>query len=47
MKHSYEIKTVYVGHRVYKIGNGFSIRVNITIKEYTFADGTPFGIKEE
>ena len=22
MKHSYEIKTVYVGHRVYKIGNG-------------------------
>ena len=30
---SYEIKTVYVGHRVYKIGNGFSIRVNITIKE--------------
>lgn len=33
MKHSYEIKTVYVGHRVYKIGNGFSIHVNITIKE--------------
>lgn len=33
MKHSYEIKTVYVGYRVYKIGNGFSIRVNITIKE--------------
>lgn len=47
MKHSYEIKTVYVGHRVYKIVNGFSIRVNITIKEYTFADGAPFGIKEE
>ena len=33
MKHSYEIKTVYVGYRVYKIVNGFSIRVNITIKE--------------
>lgn len=33
MKHSYEIKTVYVGHRVYKIGNGFSIRVNINVKE--------------
>ena len=33
MKHSYEIKTVYVGHRVYKIVNGFSIRVNITVKE--------------
>jgi hypothetical protein len=33
LKHSYEIKTVYVGHRVYKIGNGFSFRVNITIKE--------------
>ena len=30
MKHSYEIKTIYVGHRVYKIVNGFSIRVNIT-----------------
>ena len=30
MKH---IKTIYVGHRVYKIVNGFSIRVNITIKE--------------
>ena len=27
MKH---IKAVYVGHRVYKIGNGFSI---LTIKE--------------
>lgn len=33
LEHSYEIKTVYVGHRVYKIGNGFSFRVNITIKE--------------
>ena len=33
MKHSYEIKTVYVGYRVYKITNGFSIRVNITVKE--------------
>lgn len=33
MKHSYEIKTIYVGHRVYKASNGFSIRVNITIKE--------------
>ena len=33
MKHSYEIKTVYVGYRVYKIGKGFSLRVNITIKE--------------
>ena len=33
MKHSYEIKTIYEGYRVYKIGNGFSIRVNITIKE--------------
>ena len=33
MKHSYEIKTIYVGYRVYKIANGFSIRVNITIKE--------------
>lgn len=32
-KKQYEIKTVYVGHRVYKIGNRFSIRVNITIKE--------------
>ena len=33
MKHSYEIKVVYVGHRVYKLGNGFSFRVNIIIKE--------------
>lgn len=33
MKHSYEIKTVYVGYREYKIVNGFSIRVNIIIKE--------------
>lgn len=33
MKHSYEIKTIYVGHRVYKIGNGFSIRVNINVKK--------------
>lgn len=33
MEHSYEIKTVYVGYRVYKIGNGFSIHVNITVKE--------------
>jgi hypothetical protein len=33
MKHSYEIKAVYVDHRVYKIGNGFSIRININIKE--------------
>ena len=24
MKHSYEIKTIYIGHRVYKIVNGFS-----------------------
>ena len=35
MKHSYKIKTVYVGHRVYKIINGFSIRVNTTVKENT------------
>lgn len=33
LRNSYEIKTVYVGHRVYKIVNGFSIRVNITIKK--------------
>ena len=33
MKHSYEIETVYVDHRVYKIVNGFSIRVNNTVKE--------------
>ncbi len=32
-KKQYEVKTIYVGHRVYKIVNGFSIRVNITIKE--------------
>lgn len=38
MKHSYEIKTVYVGHRVYNIGKGFSIRVNITIKEVNRID---------
>lgn len=33
MKHSYEIKTIYVGHRVYKIINRFSIRVNNNVKE--------------
>lgn len=33
MKYSYEIKTIYVGHRVYKIVNGFSICVNITVKK--------------
>lgn len=32
-KKQYEIKTIYVGHRVYKIVNRFSIRVNITVKE--------------
>ena len=32
-KKQYEIKTIYVGHRVYKIVNEFSIRVNITVKE--------------
>ena len=32
-KKQYEIKTIYVGHRVYKIVNGFSIRVNNNVKE--------------
>ena len=34
MKRSlYKIKYIFVGNRVYEIVNGFSIRVNITIKE--------------
>lgn len=33
MKHSYKIKHIFIGHRVYKMVNGFSIRVNITVKE--------------
>ena len=32
-KKQYEIKTIYVSHRVYKIINGFSICVKITVKE--------------
>ena len=32
-KKQYEIKTIYVGHRMYKIVNGFSIRVNINVKK--------------
>lgn len=34
-KKPYEIKTIYVGHRVYEMINGLSIRVNVTVKEIT------------
>ena len=34
-KKLYEIKTIYVGHRVYEMINGLSIRVNVTVKEIT------------
>lgn len=32
-KKLYEIKTIYVGHRVYEMLNGLSI--NVTVKEIT------------
>ena len=32
-RNPYKIKYIFVGNRVYEIVNGFSIRVNITIKE--------------
>lgn len=32
-RNSYKIKYIFVGHRVYKIVNGFSIRVSTTVKE--------------
>ncbi len=32
-KKPYKIKYIFVGNRVYEIINGFSIRVNITVKE--------------
>ena len=33
MKHSYKIRHIFTGSKEYKIPNGFSIRVNITVKE--------------
>ena len=34
-KKLYEIKTIYLGHSVYEMINGLSIRVNVTVKEIT------------
>ena len=34
-KKLYDIKTIYVGHRVYEMLNELSIRVNVTVKEIT------------
>ena len=33
MKHSYEIKHIFTGSKEYKMPNGLSIRVKITVKE--------------
>lgn len=32
-RNSYRIKYIFIGHRVYEMVNGFSIRVNTTVKE--------------
>ena len=31
-RNSYKIKCIFIGHRVYEMINGFSIRVDINIK---------------
>ena len=33
MRKLYKIKHIFIGHRIYKLTNGFSICVNITINE--------------
>lgn len=33
MKYSYEIRHIFTGSKEYKMPNGFSICVNITVKE--------------
>lgn len=33
MRKLYKIKHIFIGHRIYKLTNGFSIRVNITVNE--------------
>lgn len=33
MKHSYEIKHIFIGSKECKMSNGFSIHVKITVKE--------------
>lgn len=32
-KKPYRIKYIFVGNRVYEVVNGFSIRVDVTVKE--------------
>ena len=31
MRKLYKIKHIFIGHRIYKLTNGFSIYVNITV----------------
>lgn len=33
MRKLYKIKHIFIGHRIYKLTYGFSIRVNINVKE--------------
>ena len=56
MRKLYKIKHIFIGHRIYKLTNstcgvmlnspgGWSL--SGLVDYYTFADGTPFGVKKE